>query len=130
MRPILGSASFLFHFSSISFLWATTTAATTTITTTTTATTVQGFVTGTQSVPSLDTLEFRGQFHQHLYVRIFRTNVVLAAFSSYALALAKNSYKKRSRKMLMKSTAGVNFTREHWTGELSADKWIPIFPVF
>ena len=32
----------------------------------------------------------RCQFHQHLYVRIFHTNVILAAFSSYALALAKN----------------------------------------
>jgi hypothetical protein len=44
------------------------------------------------------------QFHQHFYVRIFRMNVVLAAFSSYVLALAKNSYKKCARKMLMKLT--------------------------
>jgi len=21
-------------------------------------------------------------------------------------------------------------TREHWTGEVSADKWVPVFPVF
>ncbi len=49
----------------------------------------------------------RCQFHQHLYVRIFRRNVVLAAFSSYDLALVKNSYEKCARKMLMKSTAGL-----------------------
>ena len=36
----------------------------------------------------------RCQFHQHLYVRIFCTNVVLAAFSSYALALAKKFIQK------------------------------------
>jgi hypothetical protein len=48
----------------------------------------------------------RSQFHQRFYVRIFRTNVVLAAFSSYVLALAKNSYKKQEQKMLMKLTAG------------------------
>jgi len=39
------------------------------------------------------------------YVQIFHTNVVSAAFSSYVLALAKNSYKKREQKMLMKLTA-------------------------
>jgi hypothetical protein len=44
--------------------------------------------------------------HQHLYVQLFLMNIVLPALSSYALALAKNSYKKCARKMLMKSTAG------------------------
>ncbi len=48
----------------------------------------------------------RCQFHQRFYVRIFCTNVVLAAFSSYVLALAKNSYEIRARKMLMKLTEG------------------------
>jgi len=47
----------------------------------------------------------RCQFHQHFYVQIFRTNGVLAAFSSYVLALAKNSYEKYARLMLMKLTA-------------------------
>jgi hypothetical protein len=42
-----------------------------------------------------------------LYVQIFRTNVVLAAFSSFVLALAKNLYKKCARITLMKLTAGV-----------------------
>ena len=46
------------------------------------------------------------QFHQRFFARFFRTNVVLAAFSSYVLALSKNSYEKRTRKMLMKLTAG------------------------
>ncbi len=41
--------------------------------------------------------------------RIFRTNVILAAFSSYILALGRNSYEKFVRRMLMKLTAGVNF---------------------
>ena len=41
------------------------------------------------------------------YVQIFRTNVILAAFSSYILALAKNLYKKGARKMLMKMAAGL-----------------------
>jgi len=38
------------------------------------------------------------------YVQIFCADVVLAAFSSYVLALAKNSYKKCARIMLMKWT--------------------------
>ncbi len=49
---------------------------------------------------------YRCQFHQHFYLRIFRTNVISAAFSSYVLALAKNSYEKRARLTLMKLTAG------------------------
>ncbi len=48
----------------------------------------------------------RCQFHQRFYIQIFHTNVVSAAFPSYILALAKNSYKIRARKMLMKLTAG------------------------
>ncbi len=40
------------------------------------------------------------------YVQIFCTNVVLAAFSSYVLALSKNLYEKHARLMLMKLTAG------------------------
>jgi len=40
------------------------------------------------------------------YVQIFRTNVV---FSTYFLALLKNSYEKCARKTLMKLTPGVNF---------------------
>ncbi len=48
----------------------------------------------------------RCQFHQRFYVRIFHTNKVLAAFSSYVLALAKSLYKKRARKTLMKLTKG------------------------
>ncbi len=41
----------------------------------------------------------------HVSISSTFTNVVLAAFSSYVLALAKNSYKKRSSKTLMKLTA-------------------------
>jgi len=55
------------------------------------------------------------QFHQHFYVQIFRTNVVSAAFSSYVLALSKNSYEKFARFTLMKLTPGgktsYSFTR-------------------
>ncbi len=40
------------------------------------------------------------------YVQIFRTNVILAAFSSNILTLAKNSYKKWAHIMLMKLTTG------------------------
>ncbi len=57
--------------------------------------------------------------HQHVYeqgsisptffVRIFCTNVVLAAFSSYALALTKNSYEKCMGLTLMKSTKGFTY---------------------
>ena len=47
-------------------------------------------------------MTFRCQFHQRFYVRIFRTNVVLAAFSRYILALNKLSYEKCARIMLMK----------------------------
>jgi len=42
-----------------------------------------------------------------LYVQIFRTNIVSAAFSSYVLALAKNSYEKCAQKMLVKLTPGL-----------------------
>ncbi len=52
----------------------------------------------------------RCQFHQCFYVRIFRTNVISAPFSRYILALNKLSYEKCARIMLMKLTAGVNFT--------------------
>jgi len=45
---------------------------------------------------SIDTLEF------------FVQKSFLAAFSSYALALAKNSYKKFACKTLMKLTADIN----------------------
>jgi len=38
-------------------------------------------------------------------------NVVLAAYSSYVLALAKKLYAKHTQKTLMKLTAGVNFTK-------------------
>jgi len=45
------------------------------------------------------------------YVRIFCTNVVLAAFSSYVLALSKNLNEKHARLTLMKLTAGVKPTK-------------------
>jgi len=48
----------------------------------------------------------RCQFHQRFYLQIFRTNVVLAAFSRYVLALNKLSNKKCARIMLMKLTEG------------------------
>ncbi len=38
------------------------------------------------------------------YARIFRTNIVSAAFSSYVLALGRNLYKKAAHKMLLKLT--------------------------
>ncbi len=53
---------------------------------------------------NIDEIDTRCQFHQRFYVRIFRTNVVSAAFSSYVLALAKNLYKNCANLMLMKST--------------------------
>jgi hypothetical protein len=43
---------------------------------------------------NVDEIDTWAQFHQCFYVQIFRTNVVSAAFSSYILALAKNSYEK------------------------------------
>ncbi len=43
------------------------------------------------------------------YVQIFHMNIVLAAFSSYILALAKNLYKKCARKTLMKLTTGADW---------------------
>jgi len=46
----------------------------------------------------------RCQFHQRFYIRIFRMNILLAAFSN----LAKNSYEKRAHKTVMKSTAESN----------------------
>ncbi len=49
------------------------------------------------------------QFHQHFYVQIFCTNIILAAFSSYVLALAKIFVQKCARKMSMKLTVVINF---------------------
>jgi hypothetical protein len=43
------------------------------------------------------------------YVHIFHTNIILAAFSSYVLALAKKLYKKCARIMLMKLIKGSNW---------------------
>jgi len=45
------------------------------------------------------------------FINVLHTNVVLAAFSSYVLALSKNSYKKHARFSLMKLTAGVKPTK-------------------
>jgi len=41
-------------------------------------------------------------------------SIVLAAFSSYVLALAKNLHKKRKRKMLMKLTSALRQRRNDW----------------
>ncbi len=54
------------------------------------------------------------------YVQIFCTNVVLAAFSSYVLALSKNLYKKHACLMLMKLTAGSIFFAQE-------DTWLRTF---
>ncbi len=48
------------------------------------------------------------------FINIFRSHFSYETsfqqlFSSYVLALAKNSYKKCARKTLMKLTTGVNF---------------------
>ncbi len=48
----------------------------------------------------------RCQFHQHFPRAFFVRKSFLAAFSSYVLPLAKNSYEKIACKML---TVGVNF---------------------
>jgi len=53
------------------------------------------------------------------YIRIFHTNVLSAAFSSYILALLKNLYKKCARLTLMKFTTGVNFTESTATGSIA-----------
>ncbi len=42
--------------------------------------------------------------------KFFIQKSFLAAFSSYVLALAKHSFKKFTRKMLMKLTLGLHFT--------------------
>jgi len=51
--------------------------------------------------------EFRSQFHQRFTHAFFVRKLSFGSFSSYFLALAKNSYKKCARLMLMKSTIGV-----------------------
>jgi len=48
----------------------------------------------------------RCQFHQPFYVRIFRMNVISAAFSTYVLALAPKFCTKMRASTLMKLTAG------------------------
>ncbi len=55
---------------------------------------------------NIDEIDGRCQFHQRFYIQIFHTNVVLAAFSSYILDLAKNSYKKLVHLTLMKLKVG------------------------
>ena len=63
---------------------------------------------GSATFPDISTLS-RCQFHPHFYLQIFCTNVVLADFSSYILALAKNFYKKCAHLTLIKLTVGGNF---------------------
>jgi len=53
--------------------------------------------------------EIRCQFHQHFYIQIFRTNVVLAVFSSYMYVEKRRSYEKFVRLTLMKLTQGSFF---------------------
>ncbi len=50
------------------------------------------------------------RFHQRFFACFFRTNVVLAAFSSYVPALSKILYEKFAQKTLVKLTTGDNFT--------------------
>ncbi len=57
------------------------------------------------------------------YVQIFRTNVILAAFSSYVLALSKNSYEKHVCLTLMKLTATVIGNLRHSFGSNSANNF-------
>jgi len=45
-----------------------------------------------------------GSISSTFYLQFFCTYIVLAPFSSYILALAKNSYEKFGRKTLMKLT--------------------------
>jgi len=52
-------------------------------------------------------LLFRVSIPSTFYLQIFCTKVILAAFSSYVLALLKNSYKKRAHITLMKLTTGL-----------------------
>ncbi len=59
------------------------------------------------------------QFQQRFYVRIFHTNVVLAAFSSYILALAKNLYEKPMHKTLMKLTEACTHAGVHTVGKFA-----------
>ncbi len=57
---------------------------------------------------NVELIDSRCQFHQRFYVQIFHTNIISASFSSYVLALAKNLYKKRAHKTLMKLMVGHN----------------------
>ncbi len=56
------------------------------------------------STPRLPTAPVQVSIPSTLYVRIFRTNIVSAAFSNYILALAKKLYEKRVCITLMKLT--------------------------
>jgi hypothetical protein len=53
----------------------------------------------------------RGQFHQHFYVRIFCTNVVSAASSSYILALTPKFQTKNASISVDEIDGGWKFTK-------------------
>jgi len=53
--------------------------------------------------------EYQVSISSTFHVQMFHMNFVLAAFSSYLLALSKNLYKKHTRITLMKLTTRVNF---------------------
>ncbi len=57
------------------------------------------------------------------YVHIFHTNIILAAFSSYVLALAKKLYKKCARIMLMKLIKGSNWLSCRWWWSWRCGNW-------
>ena len=63
----------------------------------------------------------RCQFHQRHTREKFVQKSFLVAFSSYILALEKNSYKKCARLKLMKLIPGVNFTNILCTALTLAD---------
>ena len=63
-----------------------------------------------KNVDEIDT--FR-QFHQRFFMRFFRTNVILAAFSSYVPALSKILYEKCARNTLTKLTPSSRWLVVH-----------------
>jgi len=77
----------------------------------------------------------RCQFHQYFTCAFFWRKDNCAAFFYLCFGLverilAKKAllYEKCLRKMLINLTSALS--REHWSGEVLADKWVSIFPVY
>jgi len=54
--------------------------------------------------------------------------------SIFSFGLISDNYEKEKTSLNLRSVCSeetsITFNREHWTGEVSADERVPVFPIF